>query len=311
MERLRLGLMCAAFLAVTACHINANAQAIPGLSNSMKERMPNSPMPLNLIFVPTRDNIYTPVTLRKPQGDGPFPAILFLVGNGGGGMPAARRAMRRSGYTMNRFLLRGYVVVYLRYRMELPQAYRTAEPLRVAGNTQSRAPLTHDDVISTVEYIQNLPYVDGNRIGMIGVSQGGELIMKIASEINVGAAVCAEPASLEYLGVTIAKPSAREAQFQDKEQVRKMANREEAMARIERTNTPMLIIGRDGDHLQGLFELSYEWFKEAGKDVEWVSYNHPEHGFIFPDLNSSGKYSLDDIQFTAIGRIMDYFEEKL
>ena len=49
-----------------------------------------SDIPMDLTFVLTRDEIYVPVAVRKPQGNGPFPAITM-----GAGQRAGRHAARR------------------------------------------------------------------------------------------------------------------------------------------------------------------------------------------------------------------------
>lgn len=92
------------------------------------EEVEGSQSPLLLAFVPTKDFIHTPIAIRKPQGDGPFPVVLFLTGNGGGGMGRARWAMQNIGYTMERFLGAGYAVAYLRYRGEVPLGQRLRPP---------------------------------------------------------------------------------------------------------------------------------------------------------------------------------------
>ena len=38
-------------------------------------------------MVETWDGLYTPVAVRKPSGDGPFPIVLMAAGNGGEGLP--------------------------------------------------------------------------------------------------------------------------------------------------------------------------------------------------------------------------------
>ena len=38
--------------------------------------------------------------------------------------------------------------------------------------------------------------------------------------------------------------------------------------RIAPIRTPMLVMGRDDDHLQGIFRVSYDVLAEAGKEVE-------------------------------------------
>ena len=63
--------------------------------------------------------------------------------------------------------------------------------------------------------------------------------------------------------------------------VRKNADKTQAMKRIRRIHTPILHIGRERDHLQGIFMLAHEWMVEAGKDSTWVSFDHPSHGYPY------------------------------
>ena len=70
-----------------------------------------------------------------------------------------------------------------------------------------------------------------------------------------------------------------EIQYQDIELARRNADKAKAMERIRRISTPILHIGRDQDHLQGIFKLAHEWMLEAGKDSTWVSFDHPDHGY--------------------------------
>ncbi|MCP5118219.1 MAG: prolyl oligopeptidase family serine peptidase, partial [bacterium] len=175
----------------------------------------------------------------------------------------------------------------------------------------SRPPLDHDDLLSTVEYVKNLTFVDAGRVGLIGSSHGGELILKAATEKDFAAGVLAEPAANEYLAVARHKLPPGEPQLQDKQRVSELADKPAAMERIRKINTPMLVIGRDDDHLQGVFRLTYEWLKEAGKDVEWASYNHPRHGFIFPGRAKDRAYHPDDTQQAAISRVMQFVKAKM
>jgi dienelactone hydrolase len=277
----------------------ALAQPGPGLDDRspyiLTEPVPGSDIPVQLTFVMTRDAIYTPIALRKPKGDGPFPAVLFFAGNGGGGMPEAKASILNRGYISDRFLAAGYVAAWIRYRAEVPGAWRKAEKLAATRRILSRPPLDYDDLIGIVDYVKGLRFVDPKRVGLVGNSHGGELILRAASEIDVAAAVPSEPAAAEFLGIEGEDP------------VPKPANKAGAMERIRRINTPLLIMGRDGDHLQGTFRLVYELLKEAGKQVEWVSYKHPRHGFIFPGRGKDGAYHPDEIQLAAIEGVLKFF----
>ena len=276
---------------------------VPGPADfTIVEPIAGSDLPLQLTFIQTIDGIHTPVSMRKPKGEGPFPAVLFLEGNGGGGMQRARGVMLHSGYTPEVFLKAGYVVAWLRYRAEVPWAYPKAGKLVPKGNIMPRAPLDYDDLISTVGYFKKLPYVDPKRVALVGSSHGGELILKAVTEIDVAAGVCSEPATAEYLGFAGSEPPEGNAPPK---------NKPEAMERIRKINTPLLVMGRDSDHNQKMFRLTYDWLKEAGRQVEWVSHDHPRHGFIYVRRDQSGAYNPDPIQRTAIDHMAAFLAKHL
>ena len=49
---------------------------------------------------------------------------------------------------------------------------------------------------------------------------------------------------------------------------------------------------------------------EAGKNVEWVSYDHDYHGYIFPIKGDDGKYILNDVQIGAIDHVVSWLGKK-
>jgi dienelactone hydrolase len=222
----------------------------------------------------------------------------------------------------DRMLAKGYVVVTVNYRNEIPYAYQQSKPPQnlpdsISGDQRmlkSGPTLDHEDLIAVMRYLQTLPYIDKNAIGAIGVSHSGEMIMKAASEHNFAAGVCIEPADHEFLTVNTGPDAPRkdnEIQYNDIEVARKNANKPEAMERIRRINTPILIFGRETDHQQGIFRLTYEWMKEAGRNVEWQSFDHPVHGYVFIMNKADGSYQPDATQQKTFQIVMDYFDKHL
>lgn len=278
--------------------------------------------PADYTFVLTRDEIYVPIIVRKPKGDGPFPAITMGWGEGREGMKKVERLAESLSQMQDRMLARGYVVATVNYRNEIPYAYEQAKPPQnlpdsISGERRmlkSGPTLDHEDLIAIVRYLQSLPYVDKNGVGAMGVSHSGEMIMKASSEYTFGAGVCIEPANHEFLTVDTGPRAPRkgtEIQYNDVEVARKNANKAEGMERIQRINMPILIFGREKDHLQGIFKLTYEWMAEAGKDVQWVSFDHPTHGYVFIMNQPDGSYKPDEIQQKTFEIFMDYFDKHL
>lgn len=282
-----------------------------------------SDIPAHFTFVLTRDEIYVPVAIRKPGGEGPFPVITMGRGDGRAGMPHVEEQVGRLASMQDRMIERGYAVVYVNYRNEIPYLYgeaRRAENLAddISGGdsrTLKSAPtIDSDDLLAIFAYLRTLPYVDRQAIGALGVSHGGEMILKTAVETTIAAGVVVEGASHEFLSVNTGPDAPRkgnELQYRDIESVKRNADKGRAMERIRRIKTPILHLGREHDHLQGIFRVAHEWMLEAGKDSTWVSFDHPDHGYPFIYRKGDGSYQPDAIQRQAFDIIMEYFDRRL
>jgi dienelactone hydrolase len=299
------------------------APKLPAHGYVVTKPVPGSVFPADYAFVLTRDEIYVPVAIRKPAGDGPFPVITMGRGAGRGGMPHLEEQVQRLAAMQDCMIGRGYVVVYVNYRNEIPYQYGRGDraknlPDDMSGGenrTLKSAPtIDSDDLIAIFAYLQTLPYVAKRAIGALGVSHGGEMILKAAAETTIAAGVVVEGASHEFLSVNTGPDAPRrgnELQYQDIEVVRRNADKREAMDRIRRINTPILHLGRDHDHLQGIFGLAHEWMLEAGKNSTWVSFDHPDHGYPFVYRRQDGSHQPDPIQRQAFDIIMDFFDKHL
>ncbi len=291
------------------------------------EPVKGSSIPVDLIYVETPDGLYAPIGLRKPPGNGPFPIILFAHMNGGMGMRWIREWTQNGSWTLEQFLKAGYAVAWMRYRAEVSNSYgaRLVEAKREGRQLFNRGALEYDDAISIIKYVKTLPYVDPSRVGYLGLSHGGEMLMKITSEYDgLRAGIASEPASIEFLA---RKPQPRtpgappvpetlpvnteEMQKKATEVLRGQLDMDTAMERIRAIKTPIFVQGRDRDHNQATFRLNYELLREAGKDVEWKSYEHPEHGFIFVRRNEKGVYEPDPTQVQIVTDSISYFDRHM
>src|SRR5690606_25104773 len=72
-----------------------SAQELPGYV--ITRDIPGVSIPVQMSFVPTLAEIYTPIGLMKPEGDGPFPAVVLASGNGRGGLTTELRASGAAG----------------------------------------------------------------------------------------------------------------------------------------------------------------------------------------------------------------------
>jgi hypothetical protein len=288
----------------------------------LERTLPGSGTAWELQLVLARDEIYIPIGVRKPDGNGPFPLILIGSGQGRDGLVKIDEAMEDVEELMDRLVSRGYAAGYLNFRNEIPELYNEIARSELLADTvsggdrrlQSVPTLDSDDYVSIVEHVKALPYTDPEGIGAIGSSHSGEIILKGTALLNIGAGVPSEAAALEYLAIDVnAAPhnAAGERDLNDIERARSLANKEVAMTRIRESETPLLILGRDHDHLQGVFALAYEWLAEAGRDVRWASFDHPEHGYSLLRQRPGGPMKPDDIQNEVFDLYMAFFDEHL
>lgn len=290
------------------------------------EPVGGSRYPAHLIYVETWDGLYAPIGLRLPPGDDPFPVVLLASGNGGGGMAWVRDAIRNRGHIMDRLLDAGFACAWIRYRTEVELGYNLGgnlvRDMRQGRELFNRSPLEYEDEIAIIEHLKSRPDIDGDRVGLIGMSHGGEMALKITSEYHgVAAAVASEPAAHEFLALdpddTVSVDDStglRNIENMQMSEVEKVLSRIDtavAAERIASIDTPILVMGRETDHLQGIFRATYELMEQSGKDVEWVSYDHPLHGYVFPVNGPDGRPEVDDTQREAIDNVISYLQRHL
>jgi dienelactone hydrolase len=106
--------------------------------------------------------------LSKPEGAGPFPAIILL--RGCGGMDAGGRlgAERITDW--------GYVALIV-------DSFATRG---IKDSCTPPAPDRKADAIGALLYLSKLPFVDPERIAIVGYSQGGSVALEIASTNPAG-----------------------------------------------------------------------------------------------------------------------------
>lgn len=291
------------------------------------EAIAGSDIPVTYHLVPTVDGLFTAIGLRKPRGRGPFPVVVFASGNGGEGLAWVKDASRDMSWTQERFLDAGYAVAWMRYRAEVDvPAYdgRELSDRAWSGRPRlSRAPFEYEDVIAILEYVAALPDIQSDNVGYMGMSHGGEMLMKIASVYpGLRAGIASEPASATFLARRPADPDAPERpetvnintpemQARAVRELHARIDRKVAMQRIAPIDIPIFVQGRDRDHNQDTFRVNYELLSEAGKDVQWKSYDHDEHGFVYVKRNANGHYEPDAIQREAVADSIAFFDRHM
>ena len=287
------------------------------------EDVAGSARPAAYYLAESRDGLYVPYVLRTPPGAGRFPFVFLAYGNGGGGIDWLQHWVHDRPYLMERLLAAGYACGWGRYRTEVDLGFYRGGPLMVDGRqgmeVMNRSPLEFEDELAILEHVRRHPQVDADNLGHVGISHAGEMLFKLAFRYPgmLRAGVASEPANHEFLDLRLGDVAPvnpetglrdiEEMQLQDPQWVRARTNLPLARERITPIDVPILVMGRDGDHLQGIFRVSYELLKEGGKDAEWVSWDHPLHGYLAP-LAADRAAGRDDIQERAIDGVIAFLD---
>jgi dipeptidyl aminopeptidase/acylaminoacyl peptidase len=238
-------------------------------------------------YIKTKDGLYVAAAIRKPKGDGPFPAIILFHGAPGGrGMEQITGWSRgdTGGPVWERFLQEGFVVVV--------GDYRGGEWNAVSSPSETHV-TSIDDGISVIEHVKSLPYVDRTRVSLYGVSLGGNLGMYLVSRVpDIRSAILGAPAPFWFLGVQRPAPGAASAQAP-------AADPSVASKNIGPIKTPLLIFVGTADRLLGIATTLHDELAKAGKSVRMEVYEHGYHDFVLgpqgqkrPDL-PQGEVLLD------------------
>jgi dienelactone hydrolase len=307
-------------------HANVTAAGIDPRHIAVVAPVRDSDVPVQLMYVEMLDGVYAPIGLRTPPGPGPFPLILFASGNGGGGMAVVQDFTQNVSWTQEQFLKAGYAVAWLRYRAEVDYAYdkigNLIEDKRQRRQLLNRGPLEYEDVIAVAEYVKTMPAIAADRVGYMGMSHGGEMAFKIASEYHgFRAMIASEPAAHEFLRL---RPDATAhinpatglldvegMLMRETQKVRARITEDVALARMRPIVTPIFVHGRNSDELQGIFRVCYDLLAELGKDAQWTSYEHDVHGFVYVRRNDKGVYAADAVQRQAVKDSIAFFDRYL
>jgi len=126
-------------------------------------------------------------SLYKPKTPGVYPAVILLHGSSGV-QPANR-------YLAQVLSKHGYVSVVLNY-----YAGVGGLPPKARGHKQwEKLTGWSSNVENCVKYLQSLPEVEKNRIGLVGFSRGGGLAMRLSGKISSVKAVVAYYPSLRFV----------------------------------------------------------------------------------------------------------------
>ena len=226
--------------------------------------------PVQQVYVKSKDGAYLATAIRKPKGNGPFPAIILFHGAPGGrGMEQLVGWSRgdHGGPVWERFLQEGFVVAVGDYRggdwntMNVPSTGTSATAV--------------DDGLAVIQHVKSLPYVDASRVSLYGVSLGGNLVAFLVSkDTAIHAAVLGAPAPFWFLG------AARTAPGQPIDLDSAKADPAVAGPNIAPIKTPVLILVGTADRLQTLATVLHDELAKAGKHVRLDVFEHGYHDFV-------------------------------
>ena len=226
--------------------------------------------PVQQTYIKTKDGLYVASAIRKPKGNGPFPAIIMFHGAPGGrGMEQIVGWSRGAtgGPVWERFLQEGYVVAVSDYRagnMNPPLAPGAPAPVTAV-----------DDGLAIIDYVKSLPYVDPARINLYGVSLGGNLVLNLISRTpSIATAILGAPAPMGFLGIVRPPGAAAGGANPPSKPDPELSRRN-----IEPIRTPILILVGTADSLQATGITLHDLLTEAGKSVRMEIYENGYHDF--------------------------------
>jgi len=229
-----------------------------------------SDSPVMQTWIKAKDGVYIAAAVRKPKGNGPFPAIILFHGAPGGrGMDQLVGWSRgdHGGPVWERFLQEGYVVAVADYR---------GGPWNLVNTPSSTGAVTAiDDGIAVIDYVQNLPYVKRNEVSVYGVSLGGNLAMFLASRVpTLHAVVAGAPAPIWFLGYKL-NPDGSRPDFSAMKPDPVISKENIAPIRM-----PVLIIVGTEDRLLPMGTALHDELARNGKSVRLEIYEHGYHDFV-------------------------------
>ena len=226
--------------------------------------------PVQQVYIKSKDGLYIAAAIRKPKGNGRYPAMIMFHGAPGGrGMEQLVGWSRgdHGGPVWERFLQEGYVVVVADYR---------GGNMNLTSSPSTNGMITSiDDGLAVIDYVKGLPYVDPARLNLYGVSLGGNLVMNLISRVPVDSAIVGAPAAIWFLGIPMtsgapAGPDRFKNAKPDPEVSRK---------NIEPIQTPVLILVGTADSLLPVTTMLHDALAAQGKSVRMEVYEHGYHDF--------------------------------
>jgi len=235
--------------------------------------VPQEVCPLEEITTKAPDGVTNTHVLRKPPGDGPFPAVIFLHGGVKQFQLEWLRSLCQTLPSQTRFLAAGYV---------------TVTATRRSRETDPQDPGAVADTVALVEYVKSRPEVDPDSVVIVGGSGGGSLALELAGEVDLQAIACNEPATMLYMELYTSETyQKRRAAGEDPRKFVTDEILEKTRSKIAEIRCPVLIVQGTKHYINKL--NNYYFTPEvirAGKTVKVITYPGQPHGFFYSDLGT-------------------------
>lgn len=245
--------------------------------------VPESVSPVEKVFIKTKDGLYVAAALRKPKGNGPFPALIHFHGAPGGRGMEQLVGWSRGDHgspVLERFLQEGFVVVVA--------DYRGGQNIARLGDAVPVGPVNHvtyaDDAQAVLAHVRGLGYVDPQRVSVYGVSLGGDVVMHLLSREKVKSAILGAPAPISFLGAKAREDVPREERFKGAEM-----DVEGTQKRLANVSTPVLLLVGTADGLIHLDRMLHAAMESAGKSIRMEVYANGYHDFCIGPQGHAGR----------------------
>ncbi|MCX7014993.1 MAG: alpha/beta fold hydrolase [Candidatus Sumerlaeota bacterium] len=240
------------------------------------------------------EGTYLPAYVRKPKGDGPFPAVVLL--HGGAVSKEATYGTGRGQWPAAHFIAAGWAIVAIDYRP-------TKAPLtNPAGAVvfPSLPPIEWNDTLAAIGAVRSLPFVDGKRVAVMGGSHGGYVMSKVVSRTDLSCAIFCAPAIFDLIelskameqGVNMAQVIKNKVAEGEQKYGAPMAviarnpaayGYESAMTEAANVRCPILIINGRNDHASpvSVMQAYVDKLHALGKEAETYFPDNGPHGFYW------------------------------
>ena len=226
--------------------------------------------PVEVLTVRARDGHETSVALRKPPGNGPFPALVHFPGGWENHPLGVLKKKLVEGENWNRFLAAGFVTVAATRRGSNADPFTSSIAL---------------DGIAVVEGVKALCEVDPESVVLLGNSGGGALALVLAGKIPLCAVAAEEPATIVLLDVISSRDEWRSERYQkerytDPRSFMSSTGQRRFHEMVKKISAPLFIAHGQVHPICGLNEkILLPELKRTGKMFQVVDYPGQRHGF--------------------------------